>query len=187
MSIAQPAAGDPLNTTGEDHAALHRIIAADPAAPAQSLTVDSSGKISGNGAGLTGIIPAGVVLPHAGSSAPTGFLMCDGSAVSQSTYAGLYAVIGTTYGNPGGGNFNLPDLRTNVPAGYKSGDTNFGTLGGTGGLVTQTTAAHVISGSQFTSPGGSGHTYLTDDAQTGHTHTVSALQPYITLNYIIKT
>jgi len=55
--------------------------------------------------------PTGLVLAYGGSSAPSGWLMCDGSAVSQSTYAALYAVIGVTYGDPGGGNFNLPDLK----------------------------------------------------------------------------
>lgn len=54
----------------------------------------------------------GMVLPFAGSSVPDGFLTCDGSAVSRTTYAGLFAVISTTWGvGDGSTTFNLPDLR----------------------------------------------------------------------------
>lgn len=59
-------------------------------------------------------VPTGAILAWTTTTAPTGYLKCDGSAVSQSTYADLYAVIGTDYGDPGGGNFNLPDLDTKV-------------------------------------------------------------------------
>jgi hypothetical protein len=52
-----------------------------------------------DGANLTGIegTLTGTILPWSDSSIPTGFLECDGSAVSRSTYSGLFAVIGTTY------------------------------------------------------------------------------------------
>lgn len=57
-------------------------------------------------------VPPGIVWPYAGSSAPTGFLLCYGQAISRTTYANLYAVIGTTYGTGDGSTtFNLPDLR----------------------------------------------------------------------------
>jgi len=57
-------------------------------------------------------IKTGVILPYAGSSAPTGYLKCDGSAISRSTYANLYSVIGTTYGSGDGSTtFNLPNLQ----------------------------------------------------------------------------
>ena len=55
-------------------------------------------------------VPTGVVLPFAGSSAPTGFLLCDGAAVSRTTYATLFALIGTTYGSGDGSTtFNVPN------------------------------------------------------------------------------
>lgn len=56
-------------------------------------------------------IPVGTILPWSTDTAPAGFLLCDGSAVSRTTYAGLFAVIGTTYGD-GDGNttFNIPNL-----------------------------------------------------------------------------
>ena len=49
-------------------------------------------------------MPSGAILAFAGSSAPTGFLICDGSAISRSTYASLFAVISTTYGVGDGSN-----------------------------------------------------------------------------------
>jgi microcystin-dependent protein len=63
-------------------------------------------------------VPPGVVLPFAGTTAPTGFLLCYGQAVSRTTYAALFAAIGTTFG-PGDGSttFNLPDLRGRAPFG----------------------------------------------------------------------
>lgn len=60
--------------------------------------------------GLAGV-PTGTVHAFAGSSAPSGYLFCDGSAVSRTTYANLFAVIGTTYGAGNGTTtFNLPNL-----------------------------------------------------------------------------
>ena len=84
-----------------------------------------------DGANLTGIegIPTGTITPWSQSTAPTGFLECNGAAVSQATYAALFAVIGTTYGDPGGGNFNLPDLQDRVAV-HKSGTKSFASSGG---------------------------------------------------------
>ena len=65
-----------------------------------------------------GIVPPGMIAPYAGKTAPEGWLLCDGSAVSRTTYAALYAAIGTTYGAGNGSTtFTLPDLRGRVPAG----------------------------------------------------------------------
>ena len=64
---------------------------------------------------LQGLMPSGVILPFGGSSAPTGFLICDGSAVSRTDYANLFDVIGTTYGSGDGSTtFNLPNLSSGV-------------------------------------------------------------------------
>lgn len=57
------------------------------------------------------LVPTGVVQAYAGSTTPQGWLLCDGSAVSRTDYAALYAVIGTTYGAGNGSTtFNLPNL-----------------------------------------------------------------------------
>lgn len=74
--------------------------------------------------------PVGEVIAYAGASVPTGWLRCDGSAVSRTTYAKLFAVIGTTFGTGDGSTtFNLPDLAGRVPLGYSSGHS----LGSKGG------------------------------------------------------
>ena len=63
-------------------------------------------------------IPTGAVFPFAGITAPEGFLFCDGSAVSRTTYSKLLGVIGETYGSGDGSTtFNLPDYRETVLVG----------------------------------------------------------------------
>ncbi|MEM7182655.1 MAG: phage tail protein [Spirochaetota bacterium] len=61
----------------------------------------------------------GTILPYAAPTAPpTGFLLCDGSAVSRVTYASLFAVLGTTWGSGDGSTtFNLPDTKAAMPVG----------------------------------------------------------------------
>lgn len=78
-----------------------------PGVPTTSLQAATKSYVDG----LTGA-PAGVVMSFAGVTAPTGFLACDGAAVSRSTYATLFAAIGTTWGAGNGSTtFNVPDLR----------------------------------------------------------------------------
>lgn len=79
--------------------------------------------------------PAGIVMPFAGTVAPQGCLLCDGSAVSRTTYAELFAVIGTTYGaGDGETTFNIPDLSGRVVIGV----SNSHALASTGGSETVT-------------------------------------------------
>tara|TARA_R100001463_G_scaffold24708_4_gene58821 strand:- start:2482 stop:3750 length:1269 start_codon:yes stop_codon:yes gene_type:complete len=115
----------------------------------QSVVSDGDGSFS-----YSTIFPfvAGMVIPFAGSSAPTGFLLCGGQAVSRSTYATLFGIIGTTYGvGDGSSTFNLPDLQGRVVAGKddmsgssanrltdQTGGLNGDTLGDTGGSETHT-------------------------------------------------
>lgn len=93
--------------------------------------------------------PIGTVNSYAGTSAPTGWLLCDGRAVSRTTYAALFAVIGTTYGNNTGTDFKLPDLRGRVITMLDStptqpdSQTRLGkawsnTVGGSGGTSNET-------------------------------------------------
>lgn len=118
--------------------------------------------------------PIGGLLPYAGTSAPTGWLLCDGSAVSRTTYAGLFAIISTNYG-PGNGSttFNVPDLQQKFPMGKAAAGTG-STLGGTGGSKdaiavshnhTQDTHGHTINAHSHTG---------TDDAAGGHDHNQTA-------------
>ena len=73
--------------------------------------------------------PVGLIAPFGGAvgEVPTGWLLCNGAAVSQTTYASLYAVVGANaFGSDGGGNFYLPDLRGRVVAGvdFNNSDTS---------------------------------------------------------------
>ena len=66
----------------------------------------------------------GTVIMYAGSSAPTDWLICDGSAISRTTYSDLFSVIGTDYGvGNGTTTFNIPNLKGKVPVGLDSGQT----------------------------------------------------------------
>ena len=77
-------------------------------------------------------VQTGMILPFSGavSSLPTGYLNCDGTAASRSTYAALFALIGTTYGTgDGSSTFNLPNLSSRMMIG-KSGTYSLGSTGG---------------------------------------------------------
>ena len=68
------------------------------------------------------LIPTGMVAPFAVNTAPTGWLECDGSAVSRTTYAGLFSALGTTWGvGDGSTTFNVPDARAEFIRGWDNG------------------------------------------------------------------
>jgi microcystin-dependent protein len=103
------------------------------------------------GLGVPSQVPVGVVSAFAGVSAPVGWLMCAGQAVSRSDYSALFTALGTTYGaGDGSTTFNLPDLRGRVPAGVDNMGGSAAsrltstvlsasnTLGATGGAQTHT-------------------------------------------------
>ena len=88
-------------------------------------------------------VQTGMILPWAAALAdiPTGYLGCDGAAVSRSTYSALFALVGTTHGaGDGSSTFNLPNFQNRMAIG-KSGTYGLGTTGGA------TTATATISGS----------------------------------------
>jgi microcystin-dependent protein len=75
-------------------------------------------QLNDNCESLKNQMPTGSVIPFAGATAPTGFLICDATAVSRTTYADLFTVIGTTYGvGDNSTTFNLPDMRETIPVG----------------------------------------------------------------------
>jgi len=87
---------------------------------------------------LGAVMPVGTLIATARPSAPTGYLLCEGQAVSRTKYAGLFGAIGTAYGKGDGSTtFNLPDLRGRVPAGVDGGAGRLtigpGKLGNAGG------------------------------------------------------
>ena len=80
----------------------------------------------------------GTIKPWGKATAPSGYLLCDGTAVSRTTYAELYVVLGDTYGaGDGSTTFNVPQLQGKTPQGY---DGNTYNLAGTGGANTVTVA-----------------------------------------------
>lgn len=90
------------------------------------------------------LTPAGAIVMTARSVADEGWLLCQGQAVSRTTYADLYAAIGTTYGAGNGSTtFNLPDLQQRLPLGKAASGTG-SALGETGGAIdhTHTLPAH---------------------------------------------
>ena len=109
----------------------------------------------------------GAVQLYAGSSAPSGWLICNGQAVSRTTYAALFAVIGTTYGTGDGSTtFNVPNLVNKTVRGAE-------TIGKTGGAdtVTLTTAnlaahTHGVGTLATNNTGAHTHTYWTAGAST---------------------
>ena len=95
-----------------------------------------------SGANLTGIegIPTATIVPWSAASVPSGFLECNGQTVSRSTFAALFAIVGTTYGAGNGSTtFEVPDLQDNVAIG-KSGTR---ALASTGGANTVTSTGNV--------------------------------------------
>lgn len=78
------------------------------------------------------LVPSGAILPYGGATAPSaGWLLCNGAAISRSTYATLFAIIGTAFGvGNGTTTFNLPDFRGRVPVGIDN-------LGGTAANIIQ--------------------------------------------------
>lgn len=98
---------------------------------------------------MVGAAPCGSIMPFAGATIPAGWLACDGSAVSRTTYSSLYAALGGITSPWGQGNgtttFNLPDLRSRVPVG-KNGSGTFSALGAIGGAETMSLSeAHMAA------------------------------------------
>ena len=109
-------------------------VKADAAATATALAaVKTTADAAATATALAAAVPVGVVQMWAGEAAPAGWLLCQGQAVSRTTYAALYAVCGTAYGTgDGSSTFNLPDLRARMPIGL-SGSGAFNALGNAGG------------------------------------------------------
>lgn len=162
------------------------------------------------------LMPTGAIMPYAGASAPTGYLFCDGDAVSRATYSDLFGIIGVTYGaGDGSTTFALPDLRGRVIAGQDDmggssannlTDAQADQLGGTLGSETHTLTttelpAHTHGGLTDIDPNGGdggsasdpGLDYVTSNGagtvsgSTGGGGAHNNVQPTFILNYIIKT
>jgi microcystin-dependent protein len=127
-------------------------------------------------------VPIGSMTMWGGSSAPDGWLLCDGSQVSRTTFQTLFNVLGTTYGvGDGSTTFNLPDLRQRFPLGKAAAGTG-STLGSTGGAIdhTHSIAGVSVSATGSTSSdgghshgGGTGSSSPGTNSTGGHTHSAT--------------
>lgn len=146
------------------------------------------------------LMPAGSVIPFLGQNAPAGFLLCNGDAVSRTTYARLFAILGTTFGDGDQSTtFNLPDMRERMVVGSSTGIA-FGSKGGEKEHVLIQAEIPDIKPSLPT-VAGSGSTIGLNDTNcrstgapfsgvdgnllgSGQAH--NNMPPYIAMNYIIK-
>lgn len=111
------------------------------------------------------VIPTGVIEMFAGSVAPDGWLICDGSSISRKTYDNLFKVIGTTYGSGNSNNtFTLPDMRGRCPIGAGSG------AGLTARSLAATAGAETVTLSEANMPSHT-HTATVSTQSANHTHT----------------
>jgi microcystin-dependent protein len=109
------------------------------------------------------VSPAGELKMWPTATAPTGFLLCTGAAVSRTIYAALFAVIGTTFGaGDGTTTFNLPDFDNRLPIG--AGDLY--AVGATGGSKDAIVVSHTHTDS--------GHSHSTYGSESGYRHAVRA-------------
>lgn len=121
--------------------------------------------------------PIGSLQPYVGTSSPQGWLLCDGSEYDQATYPQLSTLCGTKFGTASAGKFKVPDLRGRVIAGVNASDSDFSTVGKTGGAknVTITTSNlpqhnHGASGTVTVNSGGVAHSHSGLTFENLHSH-----------------
>ena len=126
---------------------------------------------------VAGGVPSGLISAYGGSSAPGGYLLCDGAEVSRATYNDLFLAIGTVYGvGDGSTTFNVPDLRGRFPLGKADAGTG-STLGDTGGQLDPTIdLAHTHGLASHTHSINHGHadTFATAAVDPGDTNSAGA-------------
>ena len=121
------------------------------------------------------LVPTGAMMPYAASIAPNGWLLCDGSAFSRTTYLTLYSLIGTTYGNGDGVNtFNLPNLKGRTIFGVNGSDPSF-SLGVTGGSKTATLTTNELPEHTHTGTTNSSGSHTHGITDPGHKHTMTTV------------
>ncbi len=147
----------PSNGIGSNELASDASVDANRAVNTDHIKDGSVTAAKLDSAAVSVLMPTASLMPYAGSSAPTGYFLCDGSAKSRTTYSALFGIIGTNYGvGDGSTTFNIPDLRGRVIAGQDdmggvsanrltglSGGINGDVLGGVGGLQ-----SHLLTAAQ---------------------------------------
>jgi microcystin-dependent protein len=112
-------------------------------------------------------IPAGSILPFAGSSTPSGYLLCYGQAVSRTTYSGLYTALGTTWGSGDGTTtFNVPDFRDRMLVGKAD-------MGGVDAAIIDSLLTSTTLGATYDGEGAIDTITLAEANIPAHTHSIS--------------
>jgi len=144
-----------------------------PGAFSYGMTPANSPKGSAFQAVQPSVVPCGIIQMFAGSTAPNGWLVCDGSTVSRSAYSDLFKIIGTTYG-AGNSNttFTLPDMRGRTPIGVGTGSgLTARTLAATTGVETVAlSTAELASHNHTATDSGHSHTTTVGNETADHTH-----------------
>lgn len=153
--------------------------------------------------------PIGTIKMYGGKTAPDGYMFANGQAISRTTYSDLFAIYGTTFGaGDGSTTFNLPNLNGRTPVGLKASDSDFNTIGKTGGEKTHTLTQSELAAHRHGFQGGSalftqldqgvkglgsGNLWIegvgaipTTSTDGGANQPHNNMQPYMVLNYIIK-
>ena len=122
----------------------------------------------------------GTIKPWPKAAAPSGYLLCDGTAVSRTTYAELFAVTGTTYGvGNGSTTFNVPQLQGKTPQGYDGNTYNLAATGGANTVTVSVTNNQAVNSAvnstlannqAVTVTGAIGTTALTTAQLASHRH-----------------
>lgn len=163
------------------------------------------------GGAITGdTLPIGTIIAYGSYNVPTGWLGCNGQAISRTIYAKLFSIIGTYFGEGNGSTtFNVPNLNNySTPIGYVYGEeqSERGHIGATGGAETHTMTIYELTphthnfnrtwggssaqdNSEKKVQAGYGDSSYWADGITesaGEGDPFSLMQPYVTTNYIIK-
>lgn len=163
------------------------------------------------------IVPPGTISLTARDTAPTGWLICDGSALDPDDYPDLFAAISNFYGGDGVSTFNIPNLQGRFPVGVDDAQTEFDARNKTGGSKTHFHKLSTAGWARISVNGANGNVELDAvsvpnwnsdrgadtsfesgtsgtlpqgarlDGQTDQTIGTAALPPYVALHYMIKT
>lgn len=203
------AVGTRYGSTGATLVVESRAVASSSIAKTMIPATKSNGILS-NSFIDNSVSPIGSMVAYASSTPPSGWLACNGSSLSTTTYSSLFAILKYTYGGVVGHSFKLPDLRSRAIVGYGTTTNSYlyndDTMGATGGATSTLLTAnqsglpshhHGVpdsdSGTGYTyfakQSGGTGGTSYLDTTNTGGTsatETHTNMDPYIIMQYIIK-
>src|SRR4029077_6654555 len=155
------------------HTLISEKVLKDPAALSDRILIEDSGALKGitiqqiidlvTPSIVNSAVPIGTVVDFAGANAPTGWFLCQGQQLDRTTFADLFAIIGTTYGTGGANTFALPDCRGRFVAALDAGVGRIGDPAYNAGL----------NGNVMGSAGGRHVNVMSVNEMPAHGHTAS--------------